>query len=83
MVNYIETLFNLDGKVAAITGGGGYLCSEMARGLARSGCKVAIMDIREEKALKVAKEIQNDFKKDAISIELDATKKVSFISFAK
>ena len=79
MVNYIETLFNLDGKVAAITGGGGYLCSEMARGLAKSGCKVAIMDIRKEKAIKVAEDINSKFKIEAISVELDATKKASFV----
>ena len=56
MASYIENLFSLKGKVAAITGGGGYLCSEMARGLSKAGCKVAVMDIRLSKADVVAKE---------------------------
>jgi NAD(P)-dependent dehydrogenase (short-subunit alcohol dehydrogenase family) len=44
MVNYLENLFNLKGKVAAITGGGGFLCGEMARGFAKADMKVAVMD---------------------------------------
>ena len=28
---YIDQLFNLSGKVAAVIGAGGHLCSEMAR----------------------------------------------------
>ena len=31
----MDRLFDVSGKVAAITGGGGILCSEMARALAR------------------------------------------------
>ena len=50
MTSYLEGLFNLQGKVAAITGAGGHLCGEMARGLARVGCSVAILDLRIEKA---------------------------------
>ena len=34
MNNYVSKLFNLDDKVVAITGAGGFLCSEMALGLA-------------------------------------------------
>lgn len=44
MADYLTDLFNLGGKVAAIIGGGGYLCSEMARGLARAGVRVAVFD---------------------------------------
>ena len=33
---YIDQLFNLKGKVAAVIGGGGHLCSEMARSFAQS-----------------------------------------------
>ena len=32
---YIDKLFNLKGKVSAIIGAGGHLCSEMAKSFAR------------------------------------------------
>jgi NAD(P)-dependent dehydrogenase (short-subunit alcohol dehydrogenase family) len=48
---------DLSGKVAVVTGGGGILCGVMARALAEAGAKVAILDLREEKACEVAKEI--------------------------
>jgi len=56
MGSFVENLFGLDGRVAAITGGGGYLCGEMARGLARAGCKIAVRDIRQAKAEYVARQ---------------------------
>ena len=49
-MDYLTELFRLEGKVAAITGAGGYLCSEMARSLAHAGVKVAILD-RDEKSI--------------------------------
>lgn len=78
MASFVENLFSLEGRVAAITGGGGYLCGEMARGLAKAGCKVVIMDLRKEKALAVAEEIRNDLAGDAIGVQVDATDKASF-----
>ena len=48
---------DLTGKVAVVTGGGGILCSVMAEALAKSGAKVAILDLREENAQKVAEKI--------------------------
>ncbi len=48
---------DLSGKVAVVTGGGGILCSVMAEALAECGAKVAILDLREENAAKVADKI--------------------------
>lgn len=48
---------DLSGKVAVVTGGGGILCSVMAKSLAEAGAKVAVLDLREEAAQKVADEI--------------------------
>ena len=45
---------DLTGKVAVVTGGGGVLCSTLARALAKAGAKVAVLDLREEAAKKVA-----------------------------
>ena len=51
MNNYLNTLFNLEDKVAVVIGAGGHICSEMAMGYARAGCKVAVLDLRLEKAV--------------------------------
>ena len=45
------------GKVAVITGGGGVLCSTMAKALAAKGAKIAVLDLKAENAQKVADEI--------------------------
>lgn len=49
-----ESLFDLKNRVAVVTGGGGILCGEMARALGDLGVKVAILDLNEEAAKKVA-----------------------------
>ncbi len=51
-------LFDLSGKVVAITGGGGVLCGAMARALGASGAKVAVLDIMPEAAGRVVDEIK-------------------------
>lgn len=45
---------DLTGKVAVVTGGGGVLCSTMARALADAGAKVAVADLRLDAAEAVA-----------------------------
>ena len=50
---------DLTGKVAVVTGGGGILCSVMAEALAKAGAKVAILDLREDAAVKVADRINS------------------------
>jgi NAD(P)-dependent dehydrogenase (short-subunit alcohol dehydrogenase family) len=54
---YLESLFGLADKVAAVTGGGGVLCGAMSRALARAGAKVAVMDLNEEAARRVADDV--------------------------
>jgi NAD(P)-dependent dehydrogenase (short-subunit alcohol dehydrogenase family) len=49
-VNEILEQFDLKGKVAVITGGGGALCGAMADALGRMGVLVAVLDIGLEKA---------------------------------
>ena len=71
--NSINDLFSLEGKVAAITGGGGHLCSAIAAGFAMAGASIAIIDMRAEKAIKIANEIKNKYKVNAISIQADVT----------
>ena len=50
-------LFSLAGKTAAVIGGGGHVCSALARGFASAGANIAIIDLRIEKAEAVAKEL--------------------------
>ena len=78
MSSFIENLFGLTGRVAAVTGGGGHVCGEMARGLAQAGCKVAVMDIRLAKAQDVALQISQEYGGEAIGVEVDASDKASF-----
>ena len=49
--------FDLSGKVAVVTGGGGVLCSGFSKTLAAAGAKVAVCDLRKEAAQVVAEEI--------------------------
>ena len=51
---------SLKGKVAVVTGGGGVLCSGFAKTLAQQGVKVAVLDLNEAAAQKVADEIVAD-----------------------
>ena len=51
---------NFSNKVVVITGGGGVLCSTMAIALAKQGAKLAVLDLKEENAKKVADEINQN-----------------------
>ncbi|HNU99787.1 MAG: SDR family oxidoreductase [Verrucomicrobia bacterium] len=54
----LDSLFNVRGQVAVITGGAGVLCSAMAKGLAAAGAKIAVLDLAREAACKLADEIK-------------------------
>ena len=49
---------DLTGKVAVVTGAGGVLCGMFAHALAACGAKVAVLDLNEEAAARVAEEIK-------------------------
>ena len=79
MGSFLDKIFGLEDRVAAITGGGGYLCSEMARGLAKAGCKIVVMDLRGHKAEDVARDIRDHIGGEAIGLSIDASDKNSFL----
>jgi NAD(P)-dependent dehydrogenase (short-subunit alcohol dehydrogenase family) len=51
---------NLKDQVALVTGGGGVLCSTMARALATCGAKVAVADLKQDAAETVAAQIRSE-----------------------
>ena len=57
MAYNIPMNFDLTGKTAVVTGGGGVLCSAFAKDLAALGVKVAVLDLREDAAQVVVDEI--------------------------
>ncbi len=67
-------LFCLDGKAAAVIGGGGVLAGEMAMGLARAGAAVAVLDLHAGNAEARAAAIR-ELGGRAIAIPNDATSK--------
>jgi NAD(P)-dependent dehydrogenase (short-subunit alcohol dehydrogenase family) len=77
MTDYLSHLFNLQGKTAALVGGGGFLLSEMALGLARAGVRVAVLDNRLEAADVVAEKIRAEGG-PALALAMDAARKDEF-----
>ena len=69
---------NLKGKVAVITGAGGVLCSDFAKALAKSGAKVALLDINLEAAEAFAAEIRAEGG-EAIAVKANCLEKASLI----
>jgi NAD(P)-dependent dehydrogenase (short-subunit alcohol dehydrogenase family) len=55
-----KSLYDLQGKVCVVTGGGGVLCSAISHGLARMGVKVAVLDLDAGAAQKVAEAITDE-----------------------
>ncbi len=58
MADYLTELFNLHGKVAAVTGAGGYLFGEISLALTRAGVKVAVLDKNLEGARATVDRVQ-------------------------
>ncbi|MBK9123906.1 MAG: SDR family oxidoreductase [Chloroflexi bacterium] len=56
--SFLKSLFDLTGQVAVVTGGTGVLGGAMARGLAQTGAKVAVLGRRREAADAVVTQIE-------------------------
>lgn len=75
-MNDTSLTFDLSGKVAVVTGGGGVLCSGFSKTLARAGAKVAVCDLRYEAAKRTADEIVADGGV-AVPVEMNVLDKAS------
>ncbi len=73
---YLNDLFGLEGKVAAVSGGGGVLCGAMSRTLGWLGARVAVLDLFAEAAQGVVDGIRADGG-EAIAIKCDVLDKAS------
>jgi len=69
-------LFDISGKVAVVTGGGGVLCSTICKSLAKSGVKVAVLDLFADAAQRVVDEI-DAAGGEAVAIQCDVLDKNS------
>jgi NAD(P)-dependent dehydrogenase (short-subunit alcohol dehydrogenase family) len=77
MNNYIASLFKLEGKVALLTGAGGFLVGELSRAAGRAGMKVVCCDVRLEDAERTAQEV-NAAGGAAIACQLDVRESAAF-----
>ena len=71
---FVETLFSLEGRVAAVTGGGSGLGAAIAAGFAQAGAAVAVLDISEESAAATVDAIEREGGR-AVPIVVDVTSK--------
>ncbi len=51
---FVASAFSLEGRVAAVTGGGSGLGAAMSAGLAQAGATIAVLDVDADKAAEVA-----------------------------
>jgi len=75
--DFLHSLFNVAGKVVAVTGAGGHLCGAMATGLGKAGAKVVVMDLRPEKLVPVCRAVEAAGS-ECLSVEIDVREKNSF-----
>ncbi len=74
--------FNLDKKVAVVTGGAGVLCAAMCKTLADAGATVVILDLNEEAAKNLSAEI-NDSGGKSVGFSCNVLEKTNIESIAK
>ncbi len=75
----MNELFDVKDKTIVITGGGGVLCGTMAKALGRAGANIAVLDLLETAAAKVADEIKAAGGR-AIAVQCDVLDKASLES---
>jgi NAD(P)-dependent dehydrogenase (short-subunit alcohol dehydrogenase family) len=71
-----DTLFNIQGQTAVITGGGGVLGSAMAHALAHVGARVAVISLHDTSSANVVDAIRSEGG-EAIGIACDVTDRTS------
>jgi NAD(P)-dependent dehydrogenase (short-subunit alcohol dehydrogenase family) len=73
---YIEGLFDLSGRSAVVTGGGGVLCGALSRALGKAGVRIAVLDIFPDAAQQVVDDVKANGG-EAIAVKCDVLDKAS------
>ena len=73
----MQSIHDLTGRVAVITGGGGLLGAQHAAALAEIGASVVVADIREETARIVAEHLADRYHRAVLAVSFDVTDPVS------
>lgn len=73
----MNTMDDLKGKICVITGGGGVIGSSLAEGLGNAGIITVILDINEDAARKVAKQVKEETGSDSYGLKADVLDKKS------
>lgn len=77
---YLTQLFGLSGKVVALTGGGGFLVSEISAACAHAGMGVAVLDSKIEAAEKTVERIRAEGSKaEAFAVDVTSKKELESV----
>jgi NAD(P)-dependent dehydrogenase (short-subunit alcohol dehydrogenase family) len=69
----IKELMNMQGRVALITGGGGYIGAAMCEALAELGAAIVVLDVVKESCTDEARRIQETYPVEALPLVIDLT----------
>jgi NAD(P)-dependent dehydrogenase (short-subunit alcohol dehydrogenase family) len=78
-----KELFDLSDKTAIVTGGAGILGSHFCAALAESGASVAVIDINEKAAKKLAKDLKSKYGSKTLGIGCDVSNPKSVCSMVE
>ena len=79
----LREMFNLEGKVAAITGGARHLGYDMAEILAEAGCDLVISSRKLASAEETAERLRKNLGRDVLPRALDVTDPQQIEAFAE
>lgn len=68
-----DNIFNIEGKVAAVTGGGSGLGRDFCEILAEYGADIVCMDVRMERATEACAYLEKQYGHKAVPLELDVS----------
>jgi NAD(P)-dependent dehydrogenase (short-subunit alcohol dehydrogenase family) len=83
MKSHYRSLFELEGKVAIVTGGVGILGQRFCRGLAEFGAQVCTVDLDGERCSAFAEELNREYGTPALGVACDVSDPMSVAAMVK